>query len=137
MEISRRSNGRESAQTGVRFTDPRMGDLGWGMYVADLYLLYLLRGFWARKSSLGERRNAGISRQIVMGPEDTGVVLGHNSNNCHCSCSRHSLNSLGDQNLSYVALLPLGLLDLGINYGIIRLVENAIERTQPSSPPLA
>src|SRR5258708_23085573 len=29
----------------------------------------------------------------------------------------------GAQNLSYVALLPVGLLDLGITYGIIRLVE--------------
>ncbi len=34
----------------------------------------------------------------------------------------------GDQNLSYVALLPAGLLALGIAYGIIRLVENTIER---------
>ena len=44
----------------------------------------------------------------------------------------------GDQNLSYVALLPIGLLDLGIAYGIIRLVENAIERSSrhfvPSTP---
>jgi hypothetical protein len=44
----------------------------------------------------------------------------------------------GDQNLSYVALLPLGLLDLGITYGIIRLVENAIEKSPsrgiPSTP---
>src|SRR5579863_7900094 len=39
----------------------------------------------------------------------------------------------GDQNLSYVALLPLALLDLGISYGIIRLVENAVERNQSSS----
>ena len=35
----------------------------------------------------------------------------------------------GDQNLSYVALLPLGLFDLGITYGIIRLVENTIEKS--------
>jgi hypothetical protein len=30
--------------------------------------------------------------------------------------------------LSYVALLPLGLLDFGIAYGIIRLVKNTIEK---------
>ena len=29
--------------------------------------------------------------------------------------------------LSYVALLPAGLVDFGVAYGIIRLVENAIE----------
>ena len=44
----------------------------------------------------------------------------------------------GDQNLSYVALLPMALLDFGIAYGIIRLVENAIEKSPghcvPSSP---
>lgn len=37
----------------------------------------------------------------------------------------------GRETLSYVALLPLGLLDLGINYGIIRLVENTIEKNDP------
>ena len=42
----------------------------------------------------------------------------------------------GDQNLSYVALLPLALLDFGIAYGIIRLVENAVVRTRPSNQPL-
>lgn len=37
----------------------------------------------------------------------------------------------GDQSLPYVALLPMGLLDLGITYGIIRLVENAIAKDEP------
>jgi hypothetical protein len=37
----------------------------------------------------------------------------------------------GDQNLSYVALLPLGLLDLAITYGTIRLVENIVEKNPP------
>ncbi len=37
----------------------------------------------------------------------------------------------GNQNLSYIALLPLALLDFGITYGIIRLVENAVKEDAP------
>jgi hypothetical protein len=38
-----------------------------------------------------------------------------------------------DKQLTYVALLPAGLLDFGFAYGIIRLVENMIERVRPSN----
>lgn len=34
----------------------------------------------------------------------------------------------GDQPLSYVALLPLGLADFGFAYGTIRLIEHAVEK---------
>ncbi len=34
--------------------------------------------------------------------------------------------------LSYVALLPVGFLDFALAYGIIRLVENVIERNEAS-----
>ena len=35
-----------------------------------------------------------------------------------------------DQSRSYVVLLPVGLLDFGATYGILRLVENVIEKTR-------
>ena len=40
----------------------------------------------------------------------------------------------GDQNLTYVALLPLGLVDLGITYGILRLVENIVDKDRDAAP---
>ena len=37
--------------------------------------------------------------------------------------------------LTYVALLPAGLADFAVAYGILRLVENFIERIRPSEQP--
>jgi hypothetical protein len=37
--------------------------------------------------------------------------------------------------LTYVALLPAGLLDFAVAYGILRLVENLVERIRPSEQP--
>jgi len=87
------------------FGDPGRGRAAW---ISAGIVFVLIRAFW------------GLKKRVWFWLTVTMIVCLH--------VPLTLLIPWGDQPLSYVALLPVGLLDFAIAYGIIRLVEGVMNR---------